>query len=58
MSDAPDCLECKHADYCEHTSMLYCDIEMQPAWMSHNKFFDYEKGECSKKESHGHAGEA
>jgi len=43
-----DCLDCLNWDYCEHTSMGYCMVEIVPDWMAHSKFYDRENGECSK----------
>lgn len=49
MSEPSDCYDCQHANGCEYTSMLYCKVNMKPAWMAHNDYFDYDKSECSKK---------
>jgi len=43
-----DCLDCLNRDYCEHTSMDFCMVGIEPAWMAHSRFYDSEIGECSK----------
>ena len=43
-----DCDDCLNHDYCEHTSMYFCKVNMSPAWMTHAEFYDEELEECSK----------
>ena len=49
MTTRRDCSECSNHDYCEHTSMYFCKVNMSPAWMAHAEFYDKELDECSHK---------
>ena len=51
MRDAFYCVGCDNLDYCEHTSMRFCMVEVRPAWMALDDFWDSELSECSKRES-------
>ena len=51
MSTPLKCLDCIHYEYCEHTSMGFCNEVGQPAWMAYKDLYDSDLARCSKMEA-------